>query len=319
MWPHVNWSLAESKSGTEFRQPEPSYSKARLLGAGGGIAAAVAIAVSQIWTIGGIATVPTTSLASTNLHSIVRFTPSGVAKIEATAKMAEVPGVAHPSGTTRARATVTAPAAPGLSSLNWAGYVLTGGSYQEVSAAWTVPTLDCSVVPNGSTSDWVGIDGWVHPASLFQAGTSSTCVGGSQANSAVWSDGALDYVWQDEFPANAGDVISARVVQTSSGTWSATVTDETTGQSADASEAVAHVGASAEWVTEDPGTQGSRALTPLADFGSVSFTGLSVSPSGRPPFGDQVEMLRANGSIAAMPTPMRGAGSSTSFSVTYEP
>ena len=113
----------------------------------------------------------------------------------------------------------------------------------------------------------------------------------------------IDYVSQRVSGERGRRDLGGRVVRTSSGAWSATVTDETTGQSADASEAVAHVGASAEWVTEDPAGR-----TPLADFGSVSFTGLSVSPSGRPPFGDQVEMLRANGSIAAMPEdyPMRG-------------
>jgi hypothetical protein len=207
---------------------------------------------------------------------------------------------------------------PGLSSMNWAGYVLTGKIYREVNAEWTVPALNCRVVPNGSTSDWVGVDGWVHPAKLFQAGTSSTCARGVQSSSVVWSDGALGYAWQDEFTVHAGDRISARVAQSTSGAWRATVTDETTGQSAHASEPAAYAGASVEWVAEDSGIQGSSALAPLADFASVSFANLRVAPTAVPSYADAIEMLRANGSVVALPAPLRRLGSSYSFTVAYE-
>jgi len=234
-------------------------------------------------------------------------------------KQAHASKARHASGATLTRRSVTAPATPGLSSMNWAGYVLTGKSYREVSAEWTVPSLNCRVVPNGSTSDWVGVDGWVHPVELFQAGTSSTCAGGVQANSVVWSDGALGYAWQDEFTVNAGDEISAQVARSRSGAWTATVTDESTGQRANPSEPVAYAGASAEWVAEDSGIQGSSVLAPLADFTSVSFAKLSVTPAGLPSYADAIEMLRANGSVAAIPAPIRRVGSSSSFTVAYEP
>lgn len=225
----------------------------------------------------------------------------------------------HASGATLTRRSVTAPATPGLFSMNWAGYVLTGKRYREVSAEWTVPTLNCRVVPNGGTSDWVGVDGWVHPVELFQAGTSSTCASGVQANSVVWSDGALGYAWQDEYTVNAGDEISARVAQSPSGAWTATVTDESTGQSANPSEPVAYAGVSAEWIAEDSGIQGRSVLAPLADFTSVSFANLGVTPAGLPSYADAIEMLRANGSVAAIPAPLRRVGSSSSFTVAYEP
>ena len=222
------------------------------------------------------------------------------------------------SGATLTRRSVTPPEVPGLSSMNWAGYVLTGKIYREVKAEWTVPALNCRVVPNGSTSDWVGVDGWVHPVRLFQAGTSSTCAGGVQSNSVVWSDGALGYAWQDEFAVNAGDEISARVAQSPSGAWTATVTDESTGQSAHPSEPAAYVAASVEWVAEDSGIQGSSVLAPLADFASVSFSKLRVTPTAVPSYADAIEMLRANGSVVAMPAPLRRLGSSYSFTVAYE-
>ncbi|MGD0743283.1 MAG: G1 family glutamic endopeptidase [Acidimicrobiales bacterium] len=201
--------------------------------------------------------------------------------------------------------------------MNWAGYVLTGGSYREVGAEWTVPTLDCSASPDGSTADWVGIDGWVHPAALFQAGTASTCSGGSQTNTVVWSDSAQGFAGQEQFDVNAGDVIEARVARTAAGTWAATVTDETTGQSAHASEPVAYPAASAEWIAEDPGLPGSSSLAPLADFGSVAFTGLSVSPAGLPSYADAIEMLRPDGSTAALPGPVQGTPPAASFTITY--
>jgi hypothetical protein len=218
--------------------------------------------------------------------------------------------------TTTTTAPVTVAATPGLSSMNWSGYVLASGGYQEVSAEWTVPALDCAVVPNGSTSDWVGVNGWVDPSDLFQAGTESTCAGGAQSNSAVWSDGALGFAWQDQFTVSAGDLIDAEVQQSAAGTWTATVSDLTSGQSATASETVVFAGSSAEWVAEDSGAQGSSVLAPLADFGSVTFSNVSASPQSVLAYSDAIEMLRANGSTAALPSQIAGTGL---FTVSYEP
>ena len=246
-----------------------------------------------------------------------RMTPRTLFAVDP--KQAHASQAPYASGATLTRRSVTPPEVPGLSSMNWAGYVLTGKIYREVKAEWTVPALNCRVVPNGSTSDWVGVDGWVHPMELFQAGTSSTCAAGVQSSSVVWSDGALGYAWQDEFTVNAGDKISARVAQSPSGAWTATVTDESTGQSAHPSEPAAYVGASVEWVAEDSGIQGSSVLAPLADFASVSFAKLRVTPASVPSYADAIEMLRANGSVVAMPAPLRRVGKSYSFTVAYEP
>ena len=221
------------------------------------------------------------------------------------------------SSSSSSTTTTTTPAAtPGLAATNWSGYVLTGGGYQVVSGEWTVPTLNCAVVPNGGTSDWVGVNGWVDPADLFQGGTSSTCSGGSQSNVAVWSDGALGYAWQQQFTVSAGDVISAQVQQSSLGTWTATVTDVTTGQSATASESAVYAGSSAEWIAEDSGVQGSSNLTPLADFGVVTFTNLGVVPTSALTYADAIEMQTSGGTAEAMPSQPQG---DTSFSVSYEP
>ncbi len=256
--------------------------------------------------------VPPTTVAPrrTPTHATTTHRSSG--RTQAAASSAS--STSDPSTTTTT--TPTPAATPGLSSENWSGYVLTNGGYQEVGAEWTVPTLNCTVVPNGGTSDWVGVNGWVHPSQLFQAGTASTCSGGSQTNFVVWSDGALGYAWQEQFSVNTGDVIQAEVSQTASGGWTALVTDLTSGQSATASEAVPYAGASAEWVAEDSGVLGSSALTPLADFGVVSFTNLSVSPSTGFSYSDAIEMQRVDGSDEAMPSPVQG---DASFSVTYEP
>jgi hypothetical protein len=205
-------------------------------------------------------------------------------------------------------------ATPGLASTNWSGYVLTG-EYQAVSGEWTVPTLNCAVVPGGVTVDWVGVNGWDGSANLFQTGSESACVNGVQANDAWWTDAALGYVAQDQLAVNAGDVISAEVQQSSSGTWTATVTDVTSGQSATASDSAVYAGSSAEWVTEDPTVQGSSDLTPLADFGIVTFTNLQVVPTSALTYADAIEMQTSGGTVEAMPSQPQGA----SFSAAYEP
>jgi len=165
------------------------------------------------------------------------------------------------------------------------------------------------------TSDWVGVNGWVDRAGQVQSGTYSLCSAGSKSNFAVWSDAALGYAWQQQFQVTAGDVIDAEVSQTVSGSWVATVTDLTSGQSATASEPAVFAGSSVEWIAEDSGVAGSSSLATLADFSPVTFSDLSTSPSSTLFYADAIEMQHANGSVEALPSPPRGA----SFTGTDEP
>lgn len=68
---------------------------------------------------------------------------------------------------------------------DWAGYVITGSAYSDVSASWVVPAVDCSnVTPEGTSVSyaWAGLGGYngTTPAanSAFEKiGTAQKCYG----------------------------------------------------------------------------------------------------------------------------------------------
>ena len=221
--------------------------------------------------------------------------------------------------------TVSAPAQfPGMTSSNWAGYVLSGGAggYQAVSGEWVVPTLNCASLPNSSTADWVGVNGFNGISGLFQDGTLSRCTNGRQVNTAWWTDEAYGFLTQSLFGVNAGDLINAQVYQQTSGVWVYYVKDLTTGQSSSSAEAYSGAGLTAEWIAEDPGNPSTGGLDTLANFGVVTFTdfGLTV-PAGSwtlPPYSDAVQIVGSNGSVVALPSQIQGSGPSASFTVTYQ-
>jgi hypothetical protein len=187
-----------------------------------------------------------------------------------------------------------------------------------------VPTLDCTSVPNGFTSDWVGVNGLsdANPG-LFQDGTSSYCASGQQTDYAWWTDDDDNDNSQYLFTVSPGDVIDAEVWQETSGYWAYYVSDLTSGSSSSDVESFSGPGTTAEWIAEDPGNLTTNALYPLADFGSVTFTGLGlIVPSGSwylPSYSDACEMVAADGSVEALPSPIQGSGASASFTVTYQP
>ncbi len=242
-------------------------------------------------------------------------------------KVVEAGKTTTTSTTTTSTTTTTLPPGSfsGTTSPNWSGYVLTGGSggYQAISADWTVPTLDCASVPDGVTSDWVGVNGASDAPGLFQDGTSSNCVSGQQSNYAWWTDEAESDSDQNLFTVSPGDVISAEVWQETSGLWAYYVSDLTSGSSSSAPESFSGPGTTAEWIAEDPGDPTTQGLYPLGDFGTVEFTDLGlIVPSGSwtlPPYSDAVEMVASDGSVEALPRPIQGSGTSASFTVTYEP
>ncbi len=156
-------------------------------------------------------------------------------------------------------------------SSNWAGYVQEG-SYTMVSARWTVPVLDCAATPQGLTTDWVGVNGWGGNSGLFQDGTMSRCINGTQMNYAWWTDDDLNDAVQGVFLVGNGDVVSAEVWQRPSGYWAWSVRDVTSGKVASAGEPFYGSGATAEWIAEDPGNLATHKLSQLADFGTVRFS-----------------------------------------------
>ena len=162
-------------------------------------------------------------------------------------------------------------------SSNWSGYEETGAGAQftSVSASWAVPQLEANIT--GSSSAWVGIDGTTTP-DLIQAGTEQD-----------WTvSGPLYYAWYELLPGSAvelgpvhpGDEVTASVAQLSPGKWSISIKDSTTGQSWSQQVAYNAAGVSAEWVVEAPTSASSQAVEPLAAFGSVDFSHISVGGTG---------------------------------------
>jgi hypothetical protein len=161
-------------------------------------------------------------------------------------------------------------------STNWSGYAVTGGtnSFNSVSASWTEPSASCS--GRAFSSFWVGIDGF-NSQSVEQTGTDSDCKA---------LGGAKYYGWYEMFPAapvnftnpvSPGDHMSASV--TVSGTsYTLVLTDSTQNWTQTIHKSQSGLSnSSAEVITEAP-SSGSGVL-PLADFGTVNYTGASDNGS----------------------------------------
>jgi hypothetical protein len=159
-------------------------------------------------------------------------------------------------------------------SSNWSGYAVTGGRFTTVSATWTQPAVNCSVTPTGWSSFWIGLDGDT-TNTVEQTGTEADCSSGT----AVYSSW---YEMYPKFPVNyrdtvaPGDHFSSTVSTDGRGRFSLTLTNTTRGWSHTASARLksAKLG-SAEAIAEAPSSSGG--VLPLADFGSVGFSGMSVN------------------------------------------
>jgi len=151
----------------------------------------------------------------------------------------------------------------------WGGYADTGATFTSISGAWTVPSLNCTATPNSSVSPWIGIDGW-SSSTVEQIGFDQDCVNGK----------AGYYPWVEMYPAysiyftetvKAGDHITASV-SVSGTAWRLTEKDTTRGWSKTYHETGSDELSSAEAIVEDLG----NGVQPVAAFGSVTFTGLTV-------------------------------------------
>ena len=151
----------------------------------------------------------------------------------------------------------------------WGGYADTGGTFTSISGAWTVPSLDCSATKNSSVSPWIGIDGWSSDT-VEQIGFDQDCQNGT----------AGYYPWVEMYPANsiyftetvnAGDHITASV-SVSGTSFTLTEKDTTQGWSKTYHKTGNDQLSSAEAIVEDLG----NGVQPVADFGSITFTGLTV-------------------------------------------
>jgi hypothetical protein len=232
------------------------------------------------------------------------------------------------------------PAPPFNTSGNWSGYVVPSSSpVTKASGRFTVPTLNCSRTPNARVATWVGTGGdGGSSGDLLQTGISSICLGGVQYDDPAWWE-VVPPLPEVEFSGmyvSPGDQIQASVFEASDGSWITRVDDLTTGVSGEmqtgqgwgtvldsdpgtwdvyggSAASVSYSGGyTAEWIVEDE-TRSDRSLNPLADFGTVSFTDLTTSPSLPLTTSDEVGLHDQYGWLVGIPS----APSSSGFSVTY--
>jgi hypothetical protein len=196
-------------------------------------------------------------------------------------------------------------------SSNWSGYAATGGPFTSSSANWTQPTATCGATATYS-SFWVGIDG-DGSGTVEQTGTSADCSGGV----------AKYYAWYEmypKFPTNLslairpGDSMSASVTTNGNGSFTLTITNNTTHQSFTTTQRSKRASLfSAEAIAEAPSSSGG--VLPLTNFGTVNFSAATANGSAIGNFNpDRIDM--ASGGVTKATTSALSGG--TSFSVTWK-
>ena len=228
-------------------------------------------------------------------------------------------------------------------STNWSGYAVTGTTFTDVKGSWVQPTANCSSTTasptngkgngNGNghgnghggggggqsqstySSFWVGLDGY-SSNTVEQTGTDADCSGTTP----------VYYGWYEFYPAfpvnfsnpvSPGDVINAEV-SVSGGSVTVTLTDATQSWSKSVTQSSAgYALSSAEWIAEAPS---SGKVLPLANFGTVNFSGASATGGGKSGSisdfnSDSLTMVTSTGQTKAVPSGLSSRGSA--FSVTW--
>jgi len=159
-------------------------------------------------------------------------------------------------------------------STNWSGYAVTGGRYTSVSSSWTVPAVSCS--GTAYSSFWVGLDGDTS-STVEQTGTDSDC-SGSTPQYYAWYEMYPKFPSNYSNPVRAGDHMSASVTTNGSGSFTLTISDSTQGWTRTTTARLKSAKLkSAEVIAEAPSSSGG--VLPLANFGTVSFSGATVNAS----------------------------------------
>ena len=209
---------------------------------------------------------------------------------------------------------------------NWGGYAVASrlnaplsGSVSEVKGTWKVPALSASGSDHTASSAWVGIDGY-SDSTVEQTGTEHD----------MTPDGPVYYAWFEmypkfgyrilNFPVEAGDTISAEVRYVGNSRFTLTIANLTRNVTFSTTERRKAGRQSAEWIVEAPYSGGTL---PLADFGTLTFSGCSATLNGHTGgIGDAawqhdaIAMATQNGTVKARPSTLSGGG--TGFSVSWE-
>lgn len=196
-------------------------------------------------------------------------------------------------------------------SSNWSGYAVTGGTYTRVTSTWVQPSVRC----NGTaySSFWVGIDGDTS-GTVEQTGTEADCSGSTPRYSA-W------YEMYPKFPVNysnpvvPGDHFTGTVTTDGKGNFTLTLSNTTRGWTQSVAKRLKNAKlASAEVIAEAPSSSGG--VLPLANFGTVSFSGATVNGAALTSStrGIDAITMQSGSTVKAQPSSI----SNGSFSVTWK-
>jgi len=185
-------------------------------------------------------------------------------------------------------------------SANWSGYVTSAssGTYDESQTQFTVPAVSCAKDPNAAVSFWPGIDG-VNDSTVEQLGITAYCDGTTPGY----------FGWVEEYPNPASVIVDKatnepavvkpkdRIIATvqdaasvasssppAAGTeYDFTLDDVTEGwedqASVDMPTGDGGQDLTSEVIAEAPTNGDTGYLFPLADYGSVEFTGSEYNES----------------------------------------
>ncbi|WP_206831923.1 G1 family glutamic endopeptidase [Alicyclobacillus fructus] len=203
---------------------------------------------------------------------------------------------------------------------NWGGYIDTpAGSqgYTSITGSWTVPSITGQ---NGAmAAQWIGLGG-VETEDLLQIGTLEQVVNGQTQVQVFWEK--LPAAANTILTVPVGSKVSAAIHQASGSTWVLSLQAVTpSGQTLSKSVSVnlssayaAHIGTSAEWISEDPSTI-RGGLYPLANSGTVQFTDATVNGQPLDASGNQVQpvaMVDSFGNVRIAPSSIGSDGESFS-------
>lgn len=200
-------------------------------------------------------------------------------------------------------------------SRNWSGYSATGGQFTAVTGTWIVARVDAqgAATPAASAS-WVGIGG-VTSRDLIQSGSEADVVGPGDVVYGTWIELLPAASTTVPLVVVPGDSLTVTITQTQSGTWSISLTNNTTGKNYQTTARYRSSYSSAEWV-EEAGSTGRR-VVPLDNFGIVQFSNDSAVLDGKKvnlvqAGAKPITMAGPNGQPAAVPSAIGGDGSSFS-------
>jgi hypothetical protein len=211
---------------------------------------------------------------------------------------------------------------------DWSGYLAlpkTGEakSFKYIEAAYSVPSVNCSVTNYAFSDHFVGLDGWTD-GTVEQDGVGSFCLSGSPQY----------FAWYEMYPAGTtvefsvdpGDAITSSVTYDGSGKYTLQLTDQTTGQAFDVQQSCASTcgNSSAEVITEG---YPSGDYNGTADFGEEHYDTVEVQGAGGSLGGltsrhwntvESVALGGSTGDIDTQPTPLFKASGESAFGVTWE-